>query len=275
MSQSTRERATGNRLSAGPIDFFLSYPKSGRTWIRFMLDAYMAEIFGISTRNVFEVEAKVAANFRLEWTHFTAAMHMRLPYYQSGCFDPHQIDGKACLFLTRNFYSTLASAFYQARDRIGVFRGSPSQFVRSSRYGALKLVTFYNMVADLRERFRHFVAFSYEDLRRDPAAHLRRVLEEMQLPIDQQLLSDVVDRSTFDGMKRLSVAPEYAGTPLAPGDRHDLNTYKVRFGTNHSFRQLFDEDSIDFIAKTIEVALVDKSAPYLKDAIAIPQEPLP
>ena len=33
---------------------FLSYPKSGRTWVRFLMDAYLADLHGIRVANVFE-----------------------------------------------------------------------------------------------------------------------------------------------------------------------------------------------------------------------------
>ena len=32
-------------------NFFISYPKSGRTWVRFLVDAYKAELYGLKITN--------------------------------------------------------------------------------------------------------------------------------------------------------------------------------------------------------------------------------
>src|SRR5690349_7405005 len=113
----------GRRVAC--LVLFLSYPKSGRTWVRFLVDAYLADLHGIPVANVFEVERRLDRRWRIEWEHLTGAMIRLLPFDRVGEVDLARLDGRACVLLTRDPYATLASAYFQARDRVKVFSGTP------------------------------------------------------------------------------------------------------------------------------------------------------
>lgn len=230
---------------------FLSYPKSGRTWVRFLVDVYLADLHGIQVSNVFAVERRLDRRWRIEWTHLTGAMIGLLPYDRIGEVDLSQVDGRACVFLTRDPYATLASAYFQARDRVKVFSGSPSEFLRSPLFGARKLAAFYEMVDGLRERFSSFAELSYEEMREDPAAGLRTVLEILGAEVDAERIARAVELGGFDNLRRLSRAPEYAGTPLAPVDPDNRDSDKVRRGGDGGWRELFGEEDARYIASVL------------------------
>jgi len=230
---------------------FLSYPKSGRTWVRFLVDAYLADLHGIPVSNVFVVERRLDPRWRIEWTHLTGAMIALLPYDRIGEVDLSQLDGRSCVFLTRDPYSTLASAYFQARDRVKVFSGSPSEFLRSPLFGARKLVAFYEMVEGLRERFSSFTELSYEAMREDPAAGLRTVLETLGAEVDVERIARAAELGGFDNLRRLSRAPEYAGSPIAPVDPDNPGSDKVRRGGDSGWRELFGEEDARYIASVL------------------------
>lgn len=72
---------------------FLSYPKSGRTWVRFMVDDYLCRLLAVPVPNVFEIEKLLAGTDRhIEWTHLTGAMIMRRAYYEMGPIDVRQAE---------------------------------------------------------------------------------------------------------------------------------------------------------------------------------------
>ena len=230
---------------------FLSYPKSGRTWVRFLVDAYLADLHGIAVSNVFEVERRLDPRWRIEWTHLTGAMIRLLPYDRIGEVDLSRIDGRRCVFLTRDPYSTLASAYFQARDRVKVFSGSPSEFLRSPLFGARKLAAFYEQVDGLRERFSSFAELSYERMRGDPADGLRTVLETLGAEVDAERIARAVELGRFDNLRRLARAPEYAGTPLAPVDPGNPGSDKIRRGGDGGWRELFGEEDARYIASVL------------------------
>ncbi|MEM9253166.1 MAG: hypothetical protein AAGB29_12525, partial [Planctomycetota bacterium] len=76
----------------------LSYPKSGRTWLRFMLNDYLARIAGASDLpNAFAIEK--ADGYPIAWTHLAAAMVARRHYWELGPFDPTPLAKQPLLFL--------------------------------------------------------------------------------------------------------------------------------------------------------------------------------
>jgi sulfotransferase family protein len=230
----------------------LSYPKSGRTWIRFMVDSYLCRLFDLDCPNVFDAEKQLKQVHPIEWTHLTGAMIARLPYWAMG---PWNLDDAAkqipWLVLTRNFQATLASAYFQARDRVKVFQGTPSQFVRDPRYGVIKLVSFYNQFEELRPSLKTCHVFSYERFLREPKPQLRRLIEALGLRVDEPLIDRVVEESDFENMKRLSIAPEYAGSVIAPTDPTRPETFKIR-SAGRDKKEVFNADDIAYIDRVID-----------------------
>ena len=70
---------------------FVSYPKSGRTWVRFMVDSYLADLHGIPVSNVFQVERRLDPRWRIEWTHLTGQMTYLIPFDQIGAADLREV----------------------------------------------------------------------------------------------------------------------------------------------------------------------------------------
>lgn len=233
---------------------FLSYPKSGRTWVRFLVDAYLADLHGIRVSNVFEVERRLDPRWRIEWEHLTGAMIQLLPYDRVGEVDRSHLAGRPCVYLSRDPYATLASAFFQARDRVKVFQGTPSEFVRSPLFGARKLATFYALVESLRECFALFVPLTYESFQEDPAAGLRTVLEALGAEIDPERIGKAVALGGFENLRRLGRTAEYAGTPIAPVDSDNPASDKIRRGGDGGWRELFSEEDVRYIAEALITA---------------------
>lgn len=234
---------------------FLSYPKSGRTWVRFLVDAYLADLHGIRVSNVFEVERRLDPRWRIEWEHLTGAMIRLLPYDRIGEVDLSSLDGRVCIHLSRDPYATLASAYFQARDRVKVFEGTPSEFVRSPLFGARKLAAFQSFVETLEERFSSFTPLTYEGFQADPAAGLRAVLEALGAEVDSERIGKAVALGAFDSLRRLARTPEYSGTPIAPVDPANPDSEKVRRGGDGGWRELFSDEDVRYIAE----ALADKT----------------
>ncbi|MFG0330291.1 MAG: hypothetical protein ACF8PN_10370 [Phycisphaerales bacterium] len=244
---------------------FISYPKSGRTWLRFMINSAIARVERTRVSNVFEIESRVKGGpFEINWTHLTAAMVSRRPYYAIGGVDPRSINAHPCLFLTRNVYETLASAYFQAVKRIRVFNDSPSAFVRDPRYGAAKIVSFYNLIADLRPTIIDWTEFSYEAVRAHPVREVTRLFEAVGLPSERAFVKAILADSTRDRMAELGAAGAYAGTPLAPTDPTDPESAKVRGNAARRWHELFTVEDQRHIRRTIESLAVDPGEPWYR-----------
>ncbi len=243
------------------MHIFLSYPKSGRTWVRFMIDSYLCRMHRLNVDHVFEAEKHPDQPCRVEWTHLTAAMVMQRPYWQMGPWQVAEAARLPWMLLIRNFYATMASAYFQARDRIGVFQGSPGEFLRSSRYGIIKLATFYNLWDELKPQLAQPHVFCYEALIAEP----RRVFEQILTALDLSIVPDLIDRvvaeATSENMRRLSVTPQYAGTVLAPTDPTNPATFKVRRGRGPGYKQLFSQEDLAYLDQVVDAVLTRADCP--------------
>ncbi|MFG0251668.1 MAG: sulfotransferase domain-containing protein, partial [Phycisphaerales bacterium JB038] len=210
--------------------YFLSYPKSGRTWVRFMLDAYLCRTRGMACDNVFQVEKLLGDEYPVEWTHITAAMIQRLPYHRTGSFDRGHLRRSTVILLTRSVLPTLASAYHQAVYRIRVFQGTPSEFIHDGRYGVLKIATFYNLWGELAHRLKRRLVIRYEEMLREPAAEFKRVLEFLELEIVDEEIAEVVRMSSLQNMKRLATSEAYQGSVIAAKDADNPASEKIRTG---------------------------------------------
>ncbi len=255
------------------MSIFLSYPKSGRTWVRFMIDSYLCHINNFSCENVFDAEnliKQTQSQYHIDWTHLTGAMMYQRPYWAMGPINTSSAQNDTWLFLTRNFQATLASAFFQARDRIRVFSGSPAEFLRDPRYGAIKLVTFYNMWEEIRTKLTCAHLFAYEQMLLDVNATFRQMLNALQLPIQEHLIDQVIEVASFDRMKSLSTHPAYRNTPLAPTDPDRPETYKVRQGSSDG--SIFSTEDTDFIQRVADDLFIAKEKSEYRYCLGTPMK---
>lgn len=221
----------------------VSYPKSGRTWLRFMLNTYLCRVFGLETDNVFEAETKLAHRLKIENTHLLSAMIFKKPFWETG---PIKISGSAgfkSVWLTRNARDTLRSAYYQATQRIKVFGGTPSAFLQDPRFGAVKIASFYAQMHAIQGQFPGLTIIRYEDCKQDPTQSLAQYITGLGLAPDPEAIAYAVDQGGMANMRSLSTRPAYANTPLAPTDVNDPNSYKTRGGN----QQIFTDEELVYI----------------------------
>lgn len=252
------------------MSLFVSYPKSGRTWLRFMLDSYLSKLHGINVENVFQVEQLMPAAGGVEWTHLSSAMIYKLPYFQMGQLDLEKIKGQATVLLLRNVYATMASAYYHVHDRLQLFIGSSSAFLRSPVYGVIKWVSFVNLFYELRAFLGPIQVIYYEAFKEDTSRQFERLLRILGYEVVPSFLQEVLTEASFDNMKELGLSPAYSNTPLAPGDPTNPATFKVRSGTNHGFRSLFSQEDLTYIGRVVDDLLYIKEKEWLKQSHLIP-----
>jgi len=239
----------------------ISYPKAGRTWLRFMINDYLARAANApDLPNVFAIEK--AQGYPLQWTHLWAAMIAKRHYWQLGPIDPKPLAQHPTLFLARDPLDTLRSAYHQATVRLPVFAGTPAEFIRSSQFGVAKLVSFANQCHALRPALPRAAGLTYEALRDDPPASLADAIAALGLPARPELIDPVVEHASFDRLRELGSSPAYKGTPLAPTDPNNPASFKARAAGDATARdRLFDDDDIAHARRVIDALLINRDDP--------------
>jgi len=132
---------------------FVSYPKSGRSWIRYILVQLGVEKEISFHHDGFEFSdyPKGPHNFNLD---------DRLLQYS-------QVE--KLVYLERDFRDVMVSFYFQITGRmrdVHQYQGSMSEFLRDGYFGAHNLKFFRQMWSEIIER-RNFLKVTYEDCHQD------------------------------------------------------------------------------------------------------------
>ncbi len=227
----------------------VSYPKSGRTWLRVLLGKYLALKYGVPEADMLKTRkiTKKCGLAPVDFTHDGSAMLEGTPASRMNkC--RRKYSRKRVLLLGRDVKDTLVSAYFQATKRIKVFQGDISEFIRSERYGAGKIASFYAIWQNQKHLPADFAFIRYEDLHRDTADCLSRVLSFIgEEEIDQEAVSESVKYSNFKNLKKLEAKGEFRQESLSAGNSSDPDSYKVRKGEIGGYNQYLSDDDIRFI----------------------------
>lgn len=244
---------TGARILLGavrpPAQYGVSYPKSGRTWLRAMIGRVLCGRTGLSDSRVLDTRKLTAAAGLpiLKWHHGGGSLKNPCPPHDALTFD-RRFEGKAVIFMMRDPRDTLVSSYYQSLKREGSFEGEIGEFVRSSERGILKWIAYHNLWHASRPKLRAFHLVRYEALHADPCTELRHVLEAMGLSnATHEELAAAVEFARFDNLKRLESSTRVRASALRPADPSDPDSFKVRKGRVGSYRESLREDDVAFI----------------------------
>jgi len=161
--------------------------------------------------------------------------------------------GKKVIFLARNVKDVLVSSYFHATKRKNIFQGTISEFVRSNRYGAKKIVTFYNIWHANRTVPDEFLLITYEDLHMNTKEVLIKVLKFMGLEnVDDTIIENAISFSSFKNMKKMEKEKVFSNSKMACGDENDQDSYKVRKGTVGGYKEYLDDEDITYIDDVIK-----------------------
>lgn len=205
----------------------VSFPKSGRTWLRVMLD-----------------RIGVAAAYR----HDGADHRTRLPLTELSA-DKSGYRRSPVLLLLRDPRDTLVSGFFQAQKRLNLPVTNLSDFIRDPRHGIEKIIRFNSLWFAAGQTFKSFGIVSYESLHQDIETAVSAIVSFAGERAKLDRVSDAILWARFENMRAREVDGQLAGVYgeiLAPADPADLESYKTRRGVVHGFVDYLSADDIAY-----------------------------
>jgi len=246
--------------------YIVSYPNSGRTWLRVMLSRYKQRLIGFdefhvrlhayyssvpqSPQYIFYHARSEACPAPTLWDRVRGRGESKaLPFDLSVC------DGSRAIFLLRDPRDVVVSNYHEMATRQGRFKGSLSAFVRDSRVGIDHIIGFSNFVYEQSQRSPlTCLLVQYEEMHRNPEQTLRRVCEFSQSVVVDDHIRESVRFASLENMQKL----EAAGALIRPLDDRafvDARFRKVRRGVVGGHRDELDEQDIAFIDEKVRIAL--------------------
>jgi hypothetical protein len=228
------ERIARSRLEVPPFHdpthvLLASYPKSGNTWLRFILANLSRSIgdhdldvdFHSIGRYVPEIRRNRKLEGRIETSGFPLFLKTHFPHIPG--FDRYR-----ALVVIRDPADTLVSYHRHLSGAAGKRLPDLPRFVHHWRYGVDAWRDWYEGWVD---RAAHVIR--YEDLLEDPVAAMRSALGALDLALDTEAIDIALQRSSKDRMRS---AQEERGDPNLRNRRYQF-VGKARSGWS---RELLD-----------------------------------
>ncbi|MBP6564950.1 MAG: sulfotransferase domain-containing protein [Burkholderiales bacterium] len=229
--------------------YVLSYPKSGRTWMRALLGKALVDHYHLSSSRLLELEevTRLAGLPVATFYHDGSAMLDGLSWRDLRS-DKSEYRDKRVLLLGRDVRDTLVSAYFHATRRLRFFTGTISAFVRDERYGVDKVLAFYRHWHAARQFPRAFMFVRYEAMHADPAGILGRVLQFIGTPdVPAATTAAAADFARFENLRDAEARNLFDNPMLATRPNADPEAFKVRRGKIGGFRDHLSADDVAWI----------------------------
>jgi len=226
----------------------VSFPKSGRTFVRAMLSRLFERRFGIDERKLLEFPILLKAEPsvpRLLFTH--AGDAMRAP--DEIQLDTAAFDHCTVILLARHPGDVVISWYHQLKHREGgraSVRAADQpldQFIWREQGGIPAIVRFMNRWAEFVRGRENAEIVRYEDFLGNPRASLKKVTRWIGLQMEPAEISDAAAFGAFDNLKKLEREGYFQSSRLRPKAKGVEASHKVRRGISGDYRtQLSPED---------------------------------
>lgn len=279
-----RGRYDAQRLARADV-VVVSYGKSGRTWARVMLSRYYQLRYGVSPRRLLTLDNYHRHNPGIPVVMFTHDNYLR---DYTGTQGKADFRGKKLIVLVRHPADTAVSQYFQWRYRMKpgkkALNGYPphgaditlQDFVLRHPAGLERVIQFTNQWATELTKLGEVLVVRYEDLRRDTAGELRRILAFVgEQPTDAEL-AEAVSFASIENMRALEERKAFwrSGSVLKPAERGNIDSYKVRRGKVGGFRDYFDDTEVkqieDYVGERLDRAFgYGGKAPPFERAVGV------
>ena len=263
---------------------FVSFGKSGRTWLRVMLSGLYQQIYGLPKTALIGFNNFHSMNNaipRMFFTHdnyignYTGHTDSKVDFYN-----------KKVVLLARDPRDVAVSQFFQWKYRLKSSKRAINKypeensdislfdFVMKSDTGLKWVIGFLNLWAQEAAHMDEFFLLRYEDLKKNPVETLEKLVGFMGAPANDAHIRAAVEFSAYDNMKKMEEKRTFwlSGGRMVPKDRSNPNSYKVRRAKVGGYRDYFDDKQVaeidayvdknlsPFFAYTTEQRTVDNTA---------------
>jgi Sulfotransferase domain len=219
----------------------VSYPKSGRTFVRAMLACLFQRRFGIDQRSLLEFSALRRASPDVPRVLFShAGDAMRAP--DEITVDPRVYAGKKLVLIARHPGDIAISRYHHLkhRSRDRARRRLADQpldsFVWAAEGGIPSIVSFLNQFAAVPG----VIIIRYEDFLSDPTGALQRLVNAIGLEANSDDIACAVEFASLPNLKRREREGYFTSPRLRRARDRDERSGKVRAGVSGGYRAQLD-----------------------------------
>lgn len=246
--KSARERRFMHNVADRVDALLASFPKCGRTWLRFLLANYFTEAFQLGAPPDLHSMFQILPNFDQDTSRGISAFSFvdRRPALPLVCVThaPARFTPRLpVIFLVRDPRDVVVSRYFHSTRHKKQFVGTIAKFIDDQDQGLPAYVRYLNAWAAYLHGTRHHVT-SYEFMSFDIAAEMRKILIFLAVDVDEGALAISISRAAFDSMRSQE---RVQGIPAHEYDRADDESLRMRRGVPHGFEGYLGPDAVDHI----------------------------
>jgi hypothetical protein len=239
---------------------FVSFPKSGRTFVRVMLARLYRQQFGIDEREALSFATLRRADPavpRIAFTHHGNAM--RRPAQIR--IDRKAFEGRKVVLLARHPGDIAVSRYFHLKNRSQdptrqrLAEQPIDEFMWTPHGGIPSIVRYLNLWAELSRQRAGILILRYEDFLGQPGSTLRALSEFVGLSSSEADISEAVEFARFENLKAKEREGYFSSGRLGPGRAGGEHSYKVRSGKSGGFRTQLSDENRTRVAAFVEEQL--------------------
>jgi hypothetical protein len=208
---------------------FISYPKSGRSWIRYTLHLLALEKLIRFHHDGCEFSDSTKPPLALDFAR-------RLAIYSNR--------GRV-VYLRRDPRDVMVSLYYQVKGRmrdVFDFKGDISSFIRNEYFGAANLIEFDRQWQQLCQRGLA-LGVNYEECHESLQGVVRKILIWYDLDVSDRELREACEGATFEKMRAVELKGEFDQPWLRPRN----GATKTRRGVVGGYTDTLSDADIAFL----------------------------
>jgi len=236
------------------IDIYIvSYPKSGRTWLRVILGKIISDLYHLTfSVEIFKLTKKNKILPTIEFSHISEKYNY-LKY-----------KNKKIIFLVRDPRDVVVSSYFHQVKRNKIFNGELSDFLRDEKFGIKSIIKINNTFLHALD-FNKMLLIKYENLKTNPKEEIKKVLNFVEIQFSNESVIDkAISFSSFDNMQKMEKENKFNNWRLTPADSNDLESFKVRKGMVGGYYNYLNKKDIEFLDNSIKD--MDEGFGYFNEA---------
>lgn len=240
------------RYSDPNTTYLISFPKTGVTWLKFMLTQILTQAYDLECNLTVGLNKLSRENSQLPniaWTHDSSNIlneagkrnNLDKIFIYGGRFRYRK---NRVILLVRDPRDVVLSYYHQVTKRSDepLEVDSISEFVRHPHYGIERIIRFYQIWNRNRWVPKHLLIVRYEDLLTNGPIVITKILNFIDAKnFDMAMVNQVYEESQADKMRKLEMQGKVEGMRVFGTDRDYL---KVRRAESGSYKYELSEDDI-------------------------------
>ena len=235
----------------------VSFGKSGRTWLRVLISRFYQVRHGLSERHLIGFDNLHRINREIPRIFFTHDNYLK--DYTGNADTKKDYYGKKVILLARNPLDTTVSQYFQWKFRMRPGKKSLNDypdhgadmelfpFMKDPAAGLPKVLDYLNLWANEAPKCADFLLVRYEDMRADTAGTLKRILDFVGTPGNDEQIRAAVEFASVENMRSMELKRTFwlSGSRMVAKDKDNPNSFKVRKAKVGGYRDYFDDAQVN------------------------------